>query len=113
MVIWRNILFYLVQENNVRVHIPPPSVQKDEIVVTGEKDGVAAAVAKIKAIYNRKVSFRLQKIMGNFPTWPATLFLLGFEGLLSFKKPQWVCFEKWRLDRFRPTKAHFANKSLL
>lgn len=44
----------IARDNNVRVHIPPPSVQKDEIVVTGEKDGVAAAVAKIKAIYNRK-----------------------------------------------------------
>lgn len=44
------------QDNNVRIHIPPPSVQKDEIVVTGEKDGVAAAVQKIKTIYHRKVS---------------------------------------------------------
>jgi len=49
------------QENNVRVHIPPPSVQKDEIVVTGEKDGVAAAVTKIKAIYNKKVSIIFTK----------------------------------------------------
>ncbi|XP_076803941.1 vigilin-like isoform X2 [Clavelina lepadiformis] len=44
----------IAKEHGVRIHIPPPSVPKNEIVVAGEKDGVNAAVAKIMAIYNRK-----------------------------------------------------------
>uniref|UniRef100_H2ZHB2 K Homology domain-containing protein n=1 Tax=Ciona savignyi TaxID=51511 RepID=H2ZHB2_CIOSA len=44
----------LIKEYGVRIHIPPPSVQKDEIVVSGEKDGVAATVSKIMAVYQQK-----------------------------------------------------------
>ncbi|XP_039250831.1 vigilin-like [Styela clava] len=44
------------QENGVRVHIPPPSVRKNEIVVTGDKDGVTKAVKIIKEIHQRKKS---------------------------------------------------------
>jgi len=45
----------LTKDNNVAINIPPPSVQKDEIVVAGDRQGVAAAVARLTAVYNEKV----------------------------------------------------------
>lgn len=39
----------------MRIHIPPPSVRKNEIVVTGEKEGVIKAVKLIQDIYHKKV----------------------------------------------------------
>nr|CAB3252263.1 vigilin [Phallusia mammillata] len=44
----------IMKDHSVRIHIPPPGVQKDEIVVAGDKDGVGAAVAKVMLIYQRK-----------------------------------------------------------
>lgn len=38
----------LTQDTAVRINIPPVSVQKDEIYIVGEKDGVARAVQAIK-----------------------------------------------------------------
>lgn len=45
----------LSQETGARINIPPPSVPKDEIVITGEKEAVAMAVARVRAIYEEKV----------------------------------------------------------
>lgn len=45
----------LSQETGARISIPPPSLPKDEIVITGEKEAVALAVARIRAIYDDKV----------------------------------------------------------
>uniref|UniRef100_A0A671R319 Vigilin n=1 Tax=Sinocyclocheilus anshuiensis TaxID=1608454 RepID=A0A671R319_9TELE len=42
------------QETGARISIPPPSVPKDEIVITGEKEAVATAIARIRAIYEDK-----------------------------------------------------------
>ncbi|XP_023295266.2 vigilin isoform X2 [Lucilia cuprina] len=39
------------EETGAKVNVPPQSMQKDEIVITGEKDAVAAAKAKVEAIY--------------------------------------------------------------
>uniref|UniRef100_A0A8C1FE42 Vigilin n=1 Tax=Cyprinus carpio carpio TaxID=630221 RepID=A0A8C1FE42_CYPCA len=44
----------LSQETGARISIPPPSVPKDEIVITGEKEAVAMAIARIRAIYEEK-----------------------------------------------------------
>ncbi|XP_063043229.1 vigilin isoform X2 [Engraulis encrasicolus] len=44
----------LSQETGARISIPPPSLPKDEIVITGEKEAVALAVARIRAIYDDK-----------------------------------------------------------
>ncbi|KAH1009812.1 vigilin [Dendroctonus ponderosae] len=44
-------LTQLISETGARINVPPPSVQKDEIFIAGEKDGVAAAKAKIEAIF--------------------------------------------------------------
>jgi len=44
----------LTKDYNVRIRVPPPSVMADDIVVSGEKDGVAVAVAKIMDIYRAK-----------------------------------------------------------
>eukprot|EP00052_Salpingoeca_macrocollata_P020441 m.171711 g.171711 ORF g.171711 m.171711 type:complete len:1287 (-) comp21268_c0_seq2:260-4120(-) len=38
----------------VRIHMPPHKEDKDEILVTGEKAGVAFAVAQLNAIYEEK-----------------------------------------------------------
>lgn len=41
----------LIKETGARINVPPPSVMKDEIFIAGDKEGVAAAKAKIEAIY--------------------------------------------------------------
>lgn len=47
----------LSQETGARISIPPPSLPKDEIVITGEKEAVALALNRIRAIYEDKVRF--------------------------------------------------------
>ncbi|KAM8882459.1 vigilin [Synchiropus picturatus] len=44
----------LSQETGARISIPPPSLHKDEIVITGEKEAVALALNRIRAIYEDK-----------------------------------------------------------
>ncbi|MBN3286830.1 VIGLN protein, partial [Polyodon spathula] len=44
----------MMQETGARINIPPPSVNKTEIVITGEKEQVAQAVILIKKIYEEK-----------------------------------------------------------
>ena len=39
----------------VRINVPPPSVMKDEIVVSGEKEGVMKAKDTIMKILEEKV----------------------------------------------------------
>ncbi|XP_055631121.1 vigilin [Toxorhynchites rutilus septentrionalis] len=40
----------LMEETGAKINIPPPSVQKDEIIITGEKEGVLQAKARIEAL---------------------------------------------------------------
>uniref|UniRef100_A0A1Q3FI46 Putative vigilin n=1 Tax=Culex tarsalis TaxID=7177 RepID=A0A1Q3FI46_CULTA len=40
----------MMEETGAKINIPPPSVQKDEIIITGEKEGVLQAKARIEAI---------------------------------------------------------------
>ena len=44
-------------ETSTKINIPPPSVQKDEITISGEKEGVAMAKEKILMIYKEKVLY--------------------------------------------------------
>lgn len=44
----------MMQETGARINVPPPSVNKTEIVITGEKEQVALAVAMIKKVYEDK-----------------------------------------------------------
>ncbi|XP_070764604.1 high density lipoprotein binding protein a isoform X1 [Enoplosus armatus] len=44
----------MMQETGARINVPPPSVNKTEIVITGEKEQVALAVAMIKKISEEK-----------------------------------------------------------
>ncbi|MGH0140316.1 UNVERIFIED_CONTAM: hypothetical protein FKN15_071218 [Acipenser sinensis] len=44
----------MMQETGARINVPPPSVNKTEIVITGEKEQVAQAVILIKKIYEEK-----------------------------------------------------------
>lgn len=46
----------MMQETGARINIPPPSINKTEIVITGEKEQVAVAMAMIKKIYEEKVN---------------------------------------------------------
>lgn len=45
----------MMQETGARINVPPPSVNKTEIVITGEKEQVALAMAMIKKIIEEKV----------------------------------------------------------
>lgn len=51
----------LSQETGARISIPPPSLPKDEIVITGEKEAVALALSRIRSIYDDKVRFVLER----------------------------------------------------
>ncbi|KAG7263318.1 hypothetical protein CRUP_002210 [Coryphaenoides rupestris] len=42
------LVMEMMQETGARINVPPPSVNKTEIVITGEKEQVALAVAMIK-----------------------------------------------------------------
>lgn len=46
----------MMQETGARINIPPPSINKTEIVITGEKEQVAVAMALIKKVYEEKVN---------------------------------------------------------
>uniref|UniRef100_A0A182NM90 K Homology domain-containing protein n=1 Tax=Anopheles dirus TaxID=7168 RepID=A0A182NM90_9DIPT len=41
----------MMEETGAKINVPPQSVQKDEIIITGEKEGVLTAKARIEAIY--------------------------------------------------------------
>uniref|UniRef100_A0A665W5P1 Vigilin n=1 Tax=Echeneis naucrates TaxID=173247 RepID=A0A665W5P1_ECHNA len=56
----------MMQETGARINVPPPSVNKSEIVITGEKEQVALAVAMIKKIYEDKVCQQLVKLLMTF-----------------------------------------------
>ena len=45
----------LMEETGVKINVPPPSVMKDEIVISGEKEGVMKCKATIMAIFEEKV----------------------------------------------------------
>lgn len=46
----------LMNETGVRINIPPLSVQKDDITIAGEKEGVMTAKERILSIYQEMVS---------------------------------------------------------
>jgi len=47
----------IMDRTNTRINIPPPSVAKDELTISGEKEGVMIAECEIKHIYESKVCF--------------------------------------------------------
>jgi len=51
---WNRIKNELVEKYGVRINVPPPSVQRDEITVAGDKEGVLASVQVLNAIYEEK-----------------------------------------------------------
>ncbi|XP_061098856.1 vigilin-like [Conger conger] len=51
---YNKVVGEMMQETGTRVNVPPPSVNKTEIVITGEKEQVAQAVVMIKKIYEEK-----------------------------------------------------------
>jgi len=44
-----------MEQTGAVINIPPPSMQKDEMTVAGEKEGVADAVKRVTNIYEEKV----------------------------------------------------------
>ena len=50
----------IMEQTGARINIPPPSVNKDELTVAGEKEGVTTATKMITDIYEEKVVFDLQ-----------------------------------------------------
>ncbi|KAM8874134.1 high density lipoprotein binding protein a isoform 1-T6 [Spinachia spinachia] len=51
---YNKLVAEMMQETGARVNVPPPSVNKTEIVITGEKEQVALAVNMIKKVYEEK-----------------------------------------------------------
>ena len=48
----------LMERTGVKIIVPPHSVDKDEIVVSGEKDGVLEAKRYMLTIFEEKVTIR-------------------------------------------------------
>lgn len=46
----------IMEQTGARINIPPPSVNKDELTVAGEKEGVASAIKTINDIFEEKVT---------------------------------------------------------
>lgn len=46
----------IMERTNTRVNIPPVSLAKDEVSISGEKEGVIVAECEIKHIYETRVS---------------------------------------------------------
>uniref|UniRef100_A0A8P4KNS9 Vigilin n=1 Tax=Dicentrarchus labrax TaxID=13489 RepID=A0A8P4KNS9_DICLA len=51
---YNKVVGEMMQETGARINVPPPSVNKTEIVITGEKEQVALAVAMIKKVSEEK-----------------------------------------------------------
>uniref|UniRef100_A0A673J6X4 Vigilin n=1 Tax=Sinocyclocheilus rhinocerous TaxID=307959 RepID=A0A673J6X4_9TELE len=77
----------LMQETGARINVPPPSVNKTEIVITGEKEQVALAMVKIKKIYEEKVSYDriINGLLLTFPKSTANSYTVS-----SVSAPSWL-----------------------
>eukprot|EP00061_Rhincodon_typus_P017524 g46248.t1 len=51
---YNKVVQEIMQETGARINIPPPSINKDEIFITGEKEPVAQAGTRIRKIYEDK-----------------------------------------------------------
>ncbi|OTF83867.1 Vigilin-like protein [Euroglyphus maynei] len=49
------MLDQIQKETGAKVNIPPPSVEKDEITITGERNNVSAALERVKSIFEEKL----------------------------------------------------------
>ena len=58
-----------MEETGARISVPPLSLQKDEIVVSGEKEGVHKAVETINNIYEDKVRLKYSEIDQDDMKW--------------------------------------------
>ncbi|XP_040828324.1 vigilin isoform X2 [Ochotona curzoniae] len=68
----------IMQETGTRINIPPPSVNRTEIVFMGEKEQLAQAVARIRRIYEEKAnSFTVSSVSA--PSW-LHRFIIGKKG---------------------------------
>lgn len=56
----KNYIKEVKAKTGAKIHVPPPSALTDEIVVSGEKEGVKDAIDWINATYNEKVSICLK-----------------------------------------------------
>lgn len=59
----------MIAETGARIHVPPPSVMNDEIMIAGEKEAVRNAKARILAIHSEMVSNSKLKYTVGKPIW--------------------------------------------
>ncbi|XP_060710802.1 vigilin-like isoform X1 [Hemiscyllium ocellatum] len=58
---YNKVVQEIMQETGARINIPPPSINKDEIFITGEKEPVAQAGTRIRKIYEEKEKMVLNR----------------------------------------------------
>lgn len=68
----------MMHETGARINVPPPSVNKTEIVITGEKEQVALAMAMIKKIFEEKVCLWTSAMKGLLCCFFFFLFVFNF-----------------------------------
>uniref|UniRef100_A0A8C5BTA0 Vigilin n=1 Tax=Gadus morhua TaxID=8049 RepID=A0A8C5BTA0_GADMO len=72
------LVLEMMAETGARINVPPPSVNKTEIVITGEKEQVALAVAMIKKVHEEKAnSYSVSTVSA--PSW-LHRFIIGKKG---------------------------------
>uniref|UniRef100_A0A8P4KSV1 Vigilin n=1 Tax=Dicentrarchus labrax TaxID=13489 RepID=A0A8P4KSV1_DICLA len=75
---YNKVVGEMMQETGARINVPPPSVNKTEIVITGEKEQVALAVAMIKKVSEEKAnSYTVSSVSA--PSW-LHRFIIGKKG---------------------------------
>ncbi|KAK6618489.1 hypothetical protein RUM43_013682 [Polyplax serrata] len=68
----------LMQETNVRVNVPPASVQNNEITIAGEKEGVQVAKDRILAIF-KEMEKKCSQVSVEVPK-SQHRYVIGFKG---------------------------------
>ncbi|XP_065736334.1 vigilin isoform X2 [Phocoena phocoena] len=75
---YNRLVSEIMQETGTRINIPPPSVNRTEIVFTGEKEQLAQAVARVRKVYEEKAnSFTVSSVSA--PSW-LHRFIIGKKG---------------------------------
>eukprot|EP00043_Microstomoeca_roanoka_P000947 m.30138 g.30138 ORF g.30138 m.30138 type:complete len:1204 (-) comp10580_c0_seq1:246-3857(-) len=68
----------ITEQTGVKIHVPPPAVEKDEITVSGDREAVARACDELMRIYQDKLD-KCGELTANIPQ-SQHRFLIGVKG---------------------------------
>lgn len=92
----------LTEETGAKINVPPPSVNSDEIVVSGEKDGVMKCKSTIMAIYEEKVRNSCCKKYCYAHNNSTNIFFTDKWIILAFSMFEFYAYSKERFKEYNP-----------